>query len=95
MNEISAHVLFWLCAYVALGALVGHCFLSALRWNVALYSHGSISVAVLVHGLRLVALAAVLVVVARAGAGALLPALAGFQTVRMATLHREAIVEII
>jgi hypothetical protein len=95
MNEISAHVLFWFCAYVALGVLVGHSFLSALRWNVALYSHGSISAAVLVHGLRLVALAAVLVVVARAGAGALLAALVGFQTVRMATLQRETMAEII
>lgn len=95
MNEISAPALFWLCACMALGALVGHSFLSALRWNVALYGHGSISAAVLVHGLRLVALAAVLVVVARTGAGALLSALIGFQTVRMATLRRETMAKII
>ncbi len=93
MTAISALTLFRLCAYAGLGALAAHAFLRALRWNAFLYGRGSTWAAVFVHGLRLLALAAVLVALARAGAGTLLAALAGFQIVRIAILRHETTVE--
>jgi len=92
MNVFSLHAIAKFCAYLLPGALAGFAYLLALRWNVALYMRGRIS-AVVVHGLRVIALAVILGLFARAGAEALISALAGFELVRFAGVRRESIME--
>ncbi len=76
-----------LMIFLALGALLGVAYLGALRWNVRLYCRGSgAPLALIIHALRLLGAAAVLVAMAQAGAAPLLSAAAGFQCIRIFVL---------
>ena len=76
-----------LMIFLALGALLGVAYLGALQWNVRLYCRGSsASLALMIHALRWLGAAAILVAMARAGAVPLLSAAAGFHCVRIFAL---------
>ncbi len=72
-----------LLAFLALGTGLGAAYLSALAWNVRLYCTGSTPLALLLHLLRFLGTAAILVVLARSGAVPLLSSFAGFQLTRV------------
>jgi len=69
--------------FLALGSALGWAFFGALAWNVRLYCGNSgTRLAPLVHAMRLLGMAAVLVGIAKLGAAPLLSASAGFQLAR-------------
>jgi len=69
--------------YGLLGALIGIAYVSALGWNVRLYvGHGVGWGGLLVHGLRLLMVAAGFTLCARQGALPLLSSLVGFVVTR-------------
>jgi hypothetical protein len=69
-------------AFLAFGAGLGAAYLAALAWNVRLYCAGSTLGALSLHLTRFLGLAAILVALARSGAGPLLSSFAGFQLAR-------------
>jgi F1F0 ATPase subunit 2 len=74
-----------LLAFLALGTTLGAAYLSALAWNVRLYCAGSTPLALLLHLLRFLGTAAILVALARSGAAPLLSSFVGFQLTRIVT----------
>jgi hypothetical protein len=78
MSLQSLHLL----AFLGLGAGLGAAYLGALAWNVRLYCAGSTVLALMVHLLRFVAMAAILVACVRSGAAPLLSSFVGFQLAR-------------
>ena len=70
-------------AFLTLGSALGAVYLSALAWNVRLYCAGSTPLALLLHLLRFLGTAAILVALARSGAAPLLSSFAGFQLTRI------------
>jgi F1F0 ATPase subunit 2 len=76
-------------AFLALGALLASAYLAALGLNVRLYlDSGAAWIALLVHTMRLLAIAAILFLCARQGALPLLSSLVGFQIVRTAAVNQ-------
>ena len=75
-----------LLTFLALGSVLGAAYLSALAWNVRLYCAGSTLLALVLHALRFLATAAILVALARSGAAPLLSSFVGFQLTRIFAL---------
>ena len=75
-----------LLTFLALGTVLGAAYLSALAWNVHLYCAGSTALALVLHVLRFLGTAAILVALARSGAAPLLSSFAGFQLIRIFAL---------
>jgi len=73
-----------LLTFLALGTALGAAYLSALAWNVRLYCAGATPLALLLHLLRFLGMAAILVALARSGAAPLLWSFVGFELTRVA-----------
>jgi hypothetical protein len=75
-----------LLGFLTLGTVLGIAYLSLLAWNVRLYCAGSTSLALLLHLLRFLGIATILVAFARSGAAPLLSSFVGFQLTRAIAL---------
>jgi hypothetical protein len=75
-----------LLGFLALGTVLGVAYLSLLAWNVRLYCAGATARALLLHLLRFLGTAAILVAFARGGAALLLSSFVGFQLTRVVAL---------